>query len=95
MQQRKKTYTFCKIIVDYIIQYCIFISMKQKIGVKMKKKKNTLLCKIKDNLLWIFLVIQTLTLLAVFFDVNVDIISQYLERGFWVVALYLSKKLGG
>ena len=62
---------------------------------KQTNKKNTLLCKIKDNLLWIFLVIQTLTLLAVFFDVNVDNISQNLERGFWVAALYLSKKFGG
>jgi len=62
---------------------------------KQTNKKNTFLCKLKDNLLWIFLVIQTLTLLAVFFDVNIDNISQNMERGFWVIALYLSKKLGG
>ena len=60
-------------------QYCVDIHQQHlyiynRLGVIMKKKTNTktlLLCKIKDNLL-IFLVIQTLTLLAVFFDVNVE-----------------------
>ena len=62
---------------------------------KNTNKKQKFLCKVKDNLLWIFLVIQILTLLAIFFDVNVDNISANVERGFWIVALYLSKKLGG
>ena len=76
--------------------YCLGIIQKKELKMNKKtNKKNTLLCRIKDNLLWIFLVIQTLTLLAVFFEVNVDNISQNMERAFWVVALYLSKKLGG
>ena len=62
---------------------------------KNTNKKQKFLCKVKDNLLWIFLVIQILTLLAIFFDVNVDNISANVERGFWIVALYISKKLGG
>jgi hypothetical protein len=60
-----------------------------------KKQKHTFLCKVKENLLWIFLVIQTLTLLAVFFDINIDTISTNLERAFWIVALWVTKKLGG
>ena len=58
------------------------------------KQKQKFLCKVKDNLLWIFLVIQILTLLAIFFDVNVDNISTNVERGFWLVALWVRKKLG-
>ena len=94
----KKNYTKSKKRVDYreqIVHIIIVINKKRKTQMKNTKQKPKLLCKIKDNLLWIFLAIQVLTFVAIFFDINIDNISQNMERGFWIVALYLSKKLGG
>ena len=54
-----------------------------------------LLTKARSNLLWIFIVIQVLTLVCIFFEININNISEYIERMFWIVALYLSRKFGG
>ena len=54
-----------------------------------------LLTKARSNLLWIFIGIQVLTLVCIFFEININNISEYIERTFWIVALYLSRKFGG
>lgn len=54
-----------------------------------------LLTKARSNLLWLFIGIQVLTLECIFFEINIHNISEYIERMFWIVALYLSRKFGG
>ena len=62
---------------------------------KEKERMTKLLTKARSNLLWIFVGIQVLTLMCIFFEINIHNISEYIERTFWIVALYLSRKFGG
>ena len=62
---------------------------------KENERMTKLLTKARSNLMWIFIGIQVLTLACIFFEINIHNISEYIERMFWIVALYLSRKFGG
>ena len=62
---------------------------------KEKEGMTKLLTKARSNLLWVFVGIQVLTLACIFFEINIHNISESIERMFWIVALYLSRKFGG
>tara|TARA_B100002003_G_scaffold106507_1_gene98968 strand:- start:230 stop:436 length:207 start_codon:yes stop_codon:yes gene_type:complete len=62
---------------------------------KENERMTKLLTKARSNLMWIFIGIQVLTLMCIFFEINIHNISEYIERMFWIVALYLSRKFGG
>tara|TARA_Y100000296_G_C5093024_1_gene215901 strand:+ start:181 stop:384 length:204 start_codon:yes stop_codon:yes gene_type:complete len=61
---------------------------------KTMKKNNKFLSFLKSNLLWVFVIIQIITLLCVLFEINIHNIGDYAERTFWITALYVAKKMG-